>query len=152
MKIIVILFVFISAGLLFSGYLSAVKLFSGACAFNESCPYFLGYPACWYGFSMYLFMFIVTGIGLTRKLPLVALCKADAAVSLLGIIFAGSFVVQEIAAAHVTGTLGLSTCAYGLIFYIAIFVTALVGLRKSRAAVASTASPTVERPATEHHV
>ncbi len=148
MKITVILFVFVSAGLLFSGYLSAVKLFSGTCAFNESCPYFLGYPACWYGFSMYLFMFIATGIGLTRKLPLSALCKADATVSLLGIIFAGSFVIQEIAAAQVTGTLGLSTCVYGLIFYIAIFATALVGLGKSRAAT----SPATERPATEHHV
>ena len=148
MKITVALFVLILAGLLFSGYLSAVKLFSGTCAFGESCPYFLGYPACWYGFSMYLFMFIVTGIGLTRKLPLVALCKADAAVSLLGIIFAGSFVIQEIAAAQVTGTLGLSTCVYGLIFYIAIFATALVGLRKSRVAM----SPATEHSATEHHV
>lgn len=148
MKITVVLFILISAGLIFSSYLSAVKLFSGACAFNETCPYFLGYPACWYGFSMYLFMFIVTGIGLTRKLPLVALCKADATVSLLGIIFAGSFVVQEIAAAQVTGTRGFSTCAYGLIFYIAIFATALVGLRKSRTAM----SPATERPVTEHHV
>lgn len=33
------------ADTLFAGYLSAVKLISHTCAFNESCPYFLEYPA-----------------------------------------------------------------------------------------------------------
>jgi hypothetical protein len=60
--LIVILLALASAGLLFSGYLSAVNLFSGTCAFNETCPYFLGYPACWYGFAMYLIIFLVTGV------------------------------------------------------------------------------------------
>ena len=36
-----------SGGTAFSGYLSAVRLLTGSCAFNESCPFFLGYPACW---------------------------------------------------------------------------------------------------------
>ena len=124
------LFFLALAGLLFSGYLSAVKLFSGTCAFNESCPYFLGYPACWYGFAMYLFMFILTALGLAQKISSTATLKADGVASFIGIVFAGSLVVQEISTAQFTGTLGLSTCAYGLIFYIAIFITALISLRR----------------------
>lgn len=128
---IVFLLVLALAGLIFSGYLSAVKFFSGSCAFNESCPYFLGYPACWYGFAMYLVMFIVTLLALIWQTAPRTAFKIDVAVAFLGIIFAGSFVVQEVAASRVTGTLGLSTCAYGLIFYTAIFITALGALGKS---------------------
>jgi hypothetical protein len=54
----------------------------------------------------------------------------DAIVSIIGILFAGSFVIQELLQARITGTLGLSTCAYGLIFYISMFITSLRG--KSR--------------------
>jgi len=116
-----ILFLLALAGLLFSGYLSAVKLFSGSCAFNESCPYFHGYPACWYGFVMYLFMFIVAGLGFAGKISSAATLKANAIASFIGILFAGSFVIQELV---------FSTCFYGLVFYIAIFTTSLVGLLK----------------------
>src|ERR1019366_10609833 len=66
-SLVVILFILASAGLLFSGYLSAVNLFSHTCAFNESCPFFLGYPACFYGFAMYLVMFFVTGLGVLGR-------------------------------------------------------------------------------------
>lgn len=135
---IVTLLVLTLAGLIFSGYLSGVKLFSGACALGESCPYFLGYPACFYGFAMYLVMFIVTLLTFFRQTAPRTAFKTDGVVSFLGMIFAGSFVVQEVAAAQVTGTLGLSTCAYGLIFYIAIFITALVALGKSGAPAGAT--------------
>jgi len=127
----VVLFILASAGLLFSGYLSAVNLFSDTCAFKESCPFFLGYPACFYGFAMYLIMFFVTGLGVLGRVGYKKAFIADAMVSALGILFAGSFVVQEVSQARITGTLGLSTCAYGLIFYVLIFITSLAG--KSRA-------------------
>lgn len=120
----------ICAGLLFSGYLSAVKFFSNACAFNEPCPYFLGYPACWYGFGMYLAMFIATGLAITRKTGYTTALKVDLGVSAVGIVFAGSFVVQELLQSRITGVLGLSTCAYGFIFYIAIFIVAIIAFRK----------------------
>ncbi len=129
---VVALMVLISAGLVFSGYLSIAKLISGSCAFNESCPYFLGYPACWYGFAFYLAMFVVTLLAWLRGMRLIAALKADIVISLIGIIFSGSFVVQEVAQSAVTGALGLSTCTYGLIFYIAIFVTATFALKKAR--------------------
>ena len=50
------------SGLVFAGYLSAIKLFNEKCAFNEACPYFLGYPACYYGFVMYLAIAVLAGL------------------------------------------------------------------------------------------
>lgn len=128
------LFALAFAGFLFSGYLSAVKFFSNTCAFNEPCPYFWGYPACWYGFGMYSVMFVVTALALARGKGYAAAIKTNLAVSALGIIFAGSFAFQELVESRITGALGLSTCAYGLIFYIAIFVVSIIALQKSRSA------------------
>lgn len=125
------LFGLATAGLLFSGYLSAVKLFTDTCAFGETCPYFLGYPSCWYGFAMYLVMFIVTGISLIDANKIRTALRTDIFVSALGIIFAGSFTVGELLTARITGTLGLSTCAYGLLFYIAIFVISLRAMKRA---------------------
>ncbi len=131
MKHLKILLILAAAGLLFSGYLSATKLLTGDCAFNEPCPYFLGYPACWYGFAMYLFMFAATVLGVTRIVDAKMAVRADAIVSFLGIIFAGRFALQEFLGSQFTGLFGFSTCVYGLIFYILIFVISLTALRKS---------------------
>ena len=127
-----IVFIFALAGLIFSGYLSAVKLFSNTCAFDEPCPYFLGYPACWYGFGMYLIIFIATALALLGKADIKSVIKTSAAVSFLGILFAGRFFIQELLQSKITGALGLSTCTYGLIFYILIFVLSLGALKKSK--------------------
>ncbi len=129
---VVALMVLMSAGLIFSGYLSATKLVSGSCAFNEPCPYFLGYPACWYGFVFYLAMLAVTLFAWFRRIRLATALRTDAIISFVGIIFAGSFVVGELSRSAVIGVLGLSTCTYGLIFYVAIFAVALMALGKAR--------------------
>lgn len=114
------------AGLLFSGYLSAVKLFTSACAFNEPCQYFLGYPACWFGFGMFLVIFSFALFGLFKNSSEKIVSIIITTVSALGILFAGHFVIPEIgnlfAGIHKAYTLVLPTCAYGLIFYIIIFV------------------------------
>lgn len=114
------------AGLLFSGYLSAVKLFTSTCAFNEECPYFLGYPSCWYGFGMFLIIFISAVFGMMGTLPEKTVSKIISAVSGLGILFAGYFTVPEIGSlmsgADTGYTLLLPTCAYGLVFYVIIFI------------------------------
>ena len=47
-------------GVLFSGYLSGIKFFTSTCAFNESCPIFLGLPACYFGFALFLILFITS--------------------------------------------------------------------------------------------
>jgi hypothetical protein len=129
-KWIVSLFALATAGLIFSAYLSGIKLFTGTCAFNESCPYFLGLPACWYGFAMYLIMFIVSGAALAWEDKIKKAILTDIIVSSLGILFAGRFVVLEFLQWGITGTLGFSTCVYGLIFYIAIFIVAGIAYRK----------------------
>jgi len=135
------------AGVLFSGYLSGVKLFSGTCAFNESCPTFLGYPACYFGFIMFSTMFIGTVTALIKKVQEKWPMKLNLGISLLGIIFAGSFAVQEIAVWFQPGQfrlygLGLSTCVYGLVFYVIIFVFTLAALLKKEK-IASVAPPSV---------
>ena len=124
-----IAFICVSLGLLFSGYLSAVKLFSNTCAFSEPCPYFLDYPACWYGFAMYLIMFIVTMFALNGKLNVYTAMKTNIIISFTGIIFAGNFAVPEILKSQVTGVLGFSTCMYGFIFYILIFIFSIFFFR-----------------------
>lgn len=108
-------------GVLFSGYLSAVKLFSQTCALREPCPYFLGYPACWYGFGMFLTLLIVTIINLKRTTR--GLILTQTIVAGLGTLFATYFTIPEIEkllAGNNWYTLGLPTCAYGLIFYVII--------------------------------
>lgn len=128
-----ILTVLAVAGLLFAGYMSGVKFFSETCAFGESCPYFLGYPACYYGFAMYLVMTL--DLLLVRFVP--RLMRAGflsvATVSFLGILFAGYFTMGELPKLFSEGLgaylLGLPTCAWGLIVYIAIFAVSLRALR-----------------------
>jgi hypothetical protein len=113
-----------AGGTLFAGYLSGIKLFTSTCAFNEPCPYFLGYPACWYGFAMFSTMFIAALLGYLGKIAYDKALKTDLIVSGLGVIFAGYYVVQEVlqwlAAGSKEYALLLPTCAYGLIFYVTI--------------------------------
>jgi len=129
------LFVFGLLGLLFSGYLSATKFFTSTCAFNEPCPYFLGYPACYFGFGMFLIIFLSAMFGLLKTISEKAMSKIITVVSGLGILFAGYFTVPEIGKLFsATGTdysLGLPTCAYGLVFYIIIFILSVLYLKKN---------------------
>src|SRR3989304_6589461 len=104
-------------GVLFSGYLSFYKLLTGNCALNEPCPFFLGYPACWYGFAMFCVMFLVVLVARVQNTVSRSPVRFVAAVSLLGIIFSGSFVwsdVQIWLASSQSYTLILPSCVYGL--------------------------------------
>lgn len=114
------------AGVLFSGYLSGVKLLTSTCAFSEPCPYFLGYPACWYGFGMFSIMFLASIFGLLKTFSPKSVAIIASIISGLGILFAGYFTIPEIqkllANTETNYSLGLPTCAYGLIFYVLIFI------------------------------
>lgn len=116
------------AGLLFSGYLSGVKFFTETCAFGEGCPYFLGYPACYFGFAMFLAITIFAYLLLFSKIEKRKGLKSLLGVSLLGILFAGYFTLLELPLLFEKGlsayVLGLPTCALGLIFYVLVFATA----------------------------
>ena len=114
------------AGMLFAGYLSFYRLLTGTCALSEPCPYFLGYPACWYGFGLFTVLTLVSGAMLLKKVDVPDGAKTNAAISFLGILFAGNLVVQEVWGWYGAGRfqgygLGLPTCVYGLVFYIAVF-------------------------------
>ena len=117
------------AGLLFSGYLSTLKFFTSTCAFNEPCPYFLGYPACYFGFGMFLIIFLSALLGFLKKIPEKVMSNIITTVSAIGILFAGYFTIPEIgkllSGAKTGYTLGLPTCAYGLIFYVIIFILSI---------------------------
>jgi hypothetical protein len=120
-----LLFIIGLAGVLFSGYLSGVKYFTSVCAFNEPCPYFLGYPACWYGLGMFLTIFVISVLGIFKIVSNKSEILIAKLISSIGIIFAGYFTIPEIgklfSGEHLDYTLILPTCAYGLIFYILIF-------------------------------
>ncbi|MFA5999790.1 MAG: hypothetical protein WC783_02290 [Candidatus Paceibacterota bacterium] len=125
---VVWLFILSLGGLCFAGYLSGVKIFTSTCAFNESCPIFLGYPACYYGFLMYLMLAISAYLLLNNRLETVKGAKRMMLVSFLGILFAGYFTLGELPILFSEGfsayALVLPTCALGLIFYILIFILA----------------------------
>lgn len=111
-----------TAGVLFSGYMSSVRFFSDQCAFDEPCPYFLGYPACYYGFGLFLTMFIASVFGLAGGLRTSTAREVRRVASGAGILFAGYMASQEITRhAASGGSLGLPTCVYGLVFFVAIF-------------------------------
>jgi hypothetical protein len=117
------------AGSLFAGYMSGLKIFTHTCAFNETCPYFFGYPACWFGFAMFFIMFIISILGLLKKVTCAKVKTILSFISLLGIFFAGRYVVGEIMLYFSQGSshyaLILPTCTYGLIFYIIIFIISI---------------------------
>jgi uncharacterized membrane protein len=117
------------AGLLFSGYLSGVKLFSGTCAFNEGCPLFFGLPACYFGFAMFLTLTALVVLCWFGKLTKEIMLQDLFVVSLCGILFAGYFTILELPLLFREGLaaymLGLPTCALGFIFYVIIFVYTL---------------------------
>lgn len=112
------------AGLLFSGYLSGVKLVSNTCALGETCPFFLGVPACYFGFALYLTLTILSVFWVSRKSARIA--KSLMVVSGIGILFAGYFTGKELPLLIQDGlgafTLGLPTCAWGMLFFVAIYV------------------------------
>lgn len=123
-------------GTFFSGYLSGVKFFTNTCALGETCPLFLGHPACYFGFGMFLALFILSNFLVFRKAGQVWISSAIQLVSILGIIFAGRFVVNEFIQWSRSGfewfALGLPTCAYGLIFYMLVLVFILRHKRSSK--------------------
>lgn len=113
------------AGTAFSGYLSGVKLFSKTCAFGETCPIFLGYPSCYFGFVMFAAMLGVAIWAVLKKVQDTRPAKAILTISILGTLFAGYFTMGELPAilsGEASYSLGLPTCAYGLVFYILMLV------------------------------
>ncbi len=113
------------SGAVFAGYLSAVRLLTKQCALDRPCPYFLGFPACWVGFVVFLFMLGTIALMHTGYLTAMA-APVMAGFSLLGIIFSGYFTLKEVfvwmRSTEPSKKLVLPSCAYGLVFFIVIFI------------------------------
>jgi len=124
-----------AGGTLFSGYLSGVKFFEKTCAFNETCPYFLGYPACYFGFALFLFLLVSTiaayASGKYKKWAV----KVNTVVSGLGILFAVYISAIDLMvffrAQGMSYTLLLPTCVYGGVFFAIVFVMSAVSLKNN---------------------
>lgn len=122
------------AGFLFSGYLSAVKFFTANCALGEGCPYFLGHPACYYGFALFVGLVLCAAM-LYAGGTLPRAGRAGAlALSLLGVLFAGYFTLGELPTLINNGfgayAMGLPTCAFGFLVFTAIFFLSLTAKRQ----------------------
>ena len=124
-----IIFILGLAGTLFAGYLSAVKIFAATCAFGETCQLFLGYPACYFGFVMFLLITICASRLNWGSVKEKTAFQRIAFISFLGILFAGYFTFRELPLLFSKGLgayfFGLPTCALGLVFYILIFALSL---------------------------
>ncbi|MFH1712227.1 MAG: hypothetical protein ABH846_03265 [Patescibacteria group bacterium] len=122
------------AGVLFSGYMSGIKFLSDTCAFNEPCPYFLGFPACYFGFAMFLALFLITTYAFAKKVKESWPKTANLIVALMGTLFAGYFTANElpdVLSGVAEGySLGLPTCSYGLIFFVAILILSAIPIKK----------------------
>ncbi len=121
------------AGVLFSGYLSAVKLFAKTCAIDTGCSYFLGYPTCYYGFAFFVVILLsalaskfCSWGGKTMRTARLHLLRTTAGIGIIfSVYFSAIEIWKMISEKMVYGALIMPTCFYGLIVYIWVFVLAM---------------------------
>lgn len=125
-----------TAGVLFSGYMSGVKLFSKTCAFGETCPLFLGMPACYVGFILFLSLFFVSLMFVFNKKMALVISKKFLFLSFIGVIYSLNFAVPELPKLFQDGPSayfwGLPTCVMGSLFFVVIFIGSIVFYKKTR--------------------
>lgn len=88
-------------------------------------PSFLGHPACYYGFALYLIIAVFAGLLVWKKIKEKFALNVVLVASLLGVLFAGYFSMGELPLLLKNGfgayVFGLPTCMLGLVFFIAVF-------------------------------
>jgi hypothetical protein len=115
-------------GFIFSSYMSFVKFFSKTCAFGETCPLFLGIPACYFGFLMFSLLFMFSILFIIEKWETPFIANLIFYTSMLGVIFSGFFAFSEIPLLIENGLVykfGLPTCILGFIFFFMIFIVSV---------------------------
>ena len=122
-------------GVLFAGYLTVTKAFTGTCPVTEGCPFLFGWPVCVYGL-------IIFGTILTLSLILLNNIKSHKSknakesnlkdwitgISAFGILFSAYYIYVEyfqICRGHCTFSLGVPTCVYGFVMYTIIFMLSM---------------------------
>ncbi|MFA5992365.1 MAG: hypothetical protein WC796_01520 [Candidatus Pacearchaeota archaeon] len=139
------IFIFALIGVLFSGYMTFVKLFSGVCPITEGCAILLGYPVCIYGLIMFFILFVLICVRLfgVRKKDLESIGGVDKGlfyVSLIGFLFSLYFSIKElffnscgtIFSGNCHYSLGVPSCVYGFVMYLIIFICAVMIKKKKR--------------------
>jgi hypothetical protein len=139
------------SGFLFSGYMSGVKFFTSTCAYQEPCPLFLGYPACYFGFGLFTVLFLASVLTCANKVPARRSRSILRIAAGAGVVFAGYFLTQEISGFIATGfqpgELFLPTCAYGLVFFLSICALSFYRPGTSTRTNPSEHAPLTPRPA-----
>ncbi len=153
-KIIKIILALALAGALFSGYLTFSRLLSGSCPLREPCPVVLGIPACVYGFAMFSIILLLGILGIIynkynvkerdedreakkRRKRQEKIISWVSAVSGAGVLFALYTSVKDLFFTPCPGgscaySLGLPSCVYGLLVFIAVFVLSRTGKRNKK--------------------
>jgi len=121
------------AGVLFAGYLTVSKMLTGICSFGESCPFLWNHPICIYGLIIFftimlstIALLIAPADKLAKKLLIV--------MSVVGVLFSGFYSYKEIfnpiCGNYCHYQLGLPTCIYGFVVFVAVFVCVMLARRK----------------------
>ena len=116
-KTSVVLLALIVFGIGFSGYLTASVLLSSTCPLNGGCTLVLGYPSCMYGLTMYTIMLIILLLAWPGKIAFSTGRKLILIVSVIGMLFAGSLLIEEY-----VGNRPFTICAVGFVMYVLILV------------------------------
>jgi hypothetical protein len=116
-KTSIVLLALIVFGMGFSGYLTASVLLSSTCPLNGGCTLVLGYPSCMYGFAMYTIMLMILLLTWPGKIAFSTGRKLILVVSVIGMLFAGSLLIEEYA-----GNKPITICAVGFVMYVLILL------------------------------
>lgn len=148
-RAITFVLLFAALGSLLSGYLSYWNYFGPSCTAGPlswlvSCGgptkvLIFGQPTCIYGFVMFFLVFIIALVAAFKR-PTGPLIGTIIALGVAGTLFSGGLVVYEVLILKLQFTT-LPSCVYGLLFYLGILVSSLLGrhgLLRSLDAQAST--------------
>jgi hypothetical protein len=84
---------------------------------------------------MFLGLFLVSLTAYIRHMDTFRLARANTAIASLGTLFAGYYTLTEIISwfrdGFATYGLGLSTCTYGFVFFVAVLVLSVRALRRA---------------------
>jgi hypothetical protein len=121
------------AGVLFAGYLTLNKLVRNVCSFGETCPFLWGYPACLYGLILFLILFL-TILTLLLKDDDTLASHIFLYVSILGVLYSGYFAYKDVffpvCGNNCVYQMGLPTCVYGFVVFVAVFVFMILYRKK----------------------
>jgi hypothetical protein len=112
-------------GMGFSGYLTARVLLEKACPLSGGCTQVLGYPSCMYGFTMYSILLVILLLTWKGKIGLAIGRKLILIVTVIGLLFSGSLLVQEF-----LNRSPLTICAAGFSMFLLIFLLSLLLWKK----------------------